>query len=247
MGRISASKYCVMMGWDDVPHLTKAAKDDLLSSTPPHLKEARSKGIPSMGAGAIYPISIEEVSVDPFPIPAFWRRGYGFDVGWNKTAAIWLAEDPADGTLYAYAEHYKGEAIPAVHTLSIKARGDWIRGAIDPASRSRSQDEGKQLFVTYATLGLHLVPAVNAVDEGLYEVWSRLETGRLKLFTTLVNTKSEYRLYRRNEKGKVVKKFDHLMDALRYAVMTFGQIGKVKPPSRPTNSAVPVVDERAGY
>jgi hypothetical protein len=35
-----------------------------------------------------------------------------------------------------------------------------------------------------------------------------------------VNWLSEFRLYRRNEKGAVVKENDHLMDATRYLIRT---------------------------
>lgn len=246
MGEVTPSKYTVMAGWEDVPHLDEQTKRELLASTPPYLRDARSKGIPSLGSGAIYPIPLEDVLINPFEIPPFWKRGYGFDVGWNRTAALWLAQDPLDLTIYAYTEHYMGQATPQVHAMAIKARGEWITGAIDPASRQRQQAEGLQLLATYQTLGLNIVPAINAVDPGLYEVWSRLETGRLRFFTTLQNLQGEYRLYRRDENGKIVKKNDHLMDAMRYGVMTFDAIGKVKPAGS-SNKPREAADERAGY
>ncbi len=145
-----------------------------------------------------------------------------------------------------------GHQIPAVQALAIKARGDWQMGAIDPASRQRAQEAGRQLFVTYQTLGLNLVQAVNAVDAGLDAVWSRLSTGRLKIFTTLQHTQAEYRNYRREQRGKdgkvvVVKKNDHLLDCLRYGVMTWPAIRRVKPAERRHDAASTVVDRRAGY
>lgn len=247
MGAVSESRYTVMAGWDDVPHLDADTKRELLASTPPHLRKARSQGIPALGSGAIYPVDWDDVTCAPFAIPAFWRRAYGLDVGWRRTAAIWLAEDPADKGLYGYAEHYRGDAIPLVHAGAIKARGEWIPGTIDPASKGRSQVDGRQLFETYTSAGLNLTPADNAIDAGIYEVWSRLETGRLKFFTTLQSTASEYRLYRRDERGRIVKENDHLMDALRYAVMMFDAIARVRPPDRATNSGLTVADTHAGY
>ncbi len=252
MPQISESKWLTQAGWSNVPHLDEQARTELLSSIPPYLRAARTEGTPALGMGAIYPIPLEQVTCDPFAIPAFWKRGYGMDVGWDRTAALWLAQDPTDGTLYAYAEHYMSQQIPAVHALAIKARGEWMLGAIDPASRQRAQEAGRQLFVTYQTLGLNLINAINAVDAGLDEVWTRLSTGRLKIFTTLQNLQAEYRNYRREERGKdgrvvVVKKFDHVIDCLRYAVMTWPAIGKVKPVEHRHDAVFTVGDRRAGY
>jgi hypothetical protein len=77
---------------------------------------------------------------------------------------------------------------------------------------------------------LRLQPANNAVEAGIYEVWTRLSTGRLKVFSTLANWLAEYRIYRRNEKGAVIKEGDHLMDATRYLCMSGLDIAEFRPP-----------------
>ena len=135
-------KVVVMAGWDDVPHLTDEAKAKMLAGTPPHLRDSRSKGIPSLGAGAIYPIPEEDILCDPMEIPAWWRRSYGMDVGWNNTAAVWGSWDVDNDIVYIYSEHKMGEEKPLVHAASIKARGEWIWGEIDPAARGRQQGDG---------------------------------------------------------------------------------------------------------
>lgn len=205
--------------WDDVPHLTALQKSELLASIPPYQRDARSKGIPQLGSGAIYPVSEEDLIEDPFEIPPYWRRGYALDVGWNRTAAIWGAHDLDADCLHLYAEYYVGQAEPAVHAAAIKAKGGWMQGVVDPASRGRSQVDGERLFDVYRDLGLLLTPADNAVEAGLFEVWQMMSTGRLKVARTLQNWLSEFRLYRRDERGKIVKERDHLMDASRYLVM----------------------------
>ena len=44
--------------------------------------------------------------------------------------------------------------------------------------------------------------------------------GKLKVFKSLGNWLQEFRLYRRDDKGRVVKDNDHLMDATRYLVVS---------------------------
>lgn len=242
------SRTVISMTIDDVDHYTPEEKAKIIASYAPHERDARSKGIPSLGAGAIYPVPFSEISVKPFAIPPHWPRAYALDVGWNRTATLWGAKDREADVLYIYAEHYRGQAEPSIHADAIKARGDWIRGAIDPASKGRSQRDGEQLMATYQSLGLHLMPAMNAVEAGLYQVWQALSIGRIKVFSTLQNFEHEYRIYHRDEKGRVVKENDHLMDDLRYLWMTWDKIASVKAPERVlTGATFGASDSKAGY
>ena len=240
----------VMAGWDDVPHLDQKTKDTLYAAIPPYQRDARSKGIPQLGSGAIYPVPESDIVVPDFSLPSHWPRGYGFDVGWNRTAGIFGALNRDDDILYLYSEHYMGEAQPAVHAAAMKARGVWIPGRIDPAARGRAQKDGDQLLHDYQQLGMDVLPAVNAVESGLYKVWLRLSTGRLKVFASCQNWLSEFRIYRRDVKGKIVKENDHLLDGTRYLVQECetNDFMITKPIKNNRGQlAVTVVDDVAGY
>lgn len=226
------SKCVVSATWDDVPHLTTQAKEDLLKSIPPFQRDARSKGLPQLGAGLIYPIPESAFTIEPFEIPKHWPRSYGLDVGWNKTAAIFGAYDRETDTGFIYSEHYQGEAEPAVHVAGIQGRGR-LPGTIDPAAKGRSQADGRNLMQQYRDLGLELTEAANAVEAGLFACWERFSTGRLKVFRNCQNLLSELRLYRRDERGKVVKERDHACDGLRYWVMTGIDIARAPVPPKP--------------
>src|SRR5277367_2341452 len=154
------------------------------------------------------------------------------DVGWNYTAVVWGAHDRSNDCLYLTHEYKRSHAEPSVHTAAIRAPGAWIPGFSDPASRGRSQKDGSQLLGDYRQLGLILQLADNGVESGLYSVWNRMSTGRLRVFKGMGKWLGEFRLYRRDDKGKVVKDNDHLMDSTRYLESRIGSM-IVKPVPKP--------------
>lgn len=229
---INESRCTRQITWDDVPHLTEDAKDQMRRTTPDRLLSAREQGIPAIGSGRIFQISIREIMVRPFYIPAYWPRIYALDPGWRRTAALWAAWDRETDTIYLYSEHYMSQALPSTHAQSIKTRGDWIPGLIDPAARGRSVRDGERIYNDYVTLGLNLILAKNAVESGIYQCQELLYQGRLRVFDTLQNFVDEFNYYRRDDNGKIIKENDHLMDCMRYVVADYERYSSVKPVDR---------------
>ncbi len=221
MESTNPDRWYTQIRWSDCPHLTPQVIEEMSRNYLPSQLKARSQGIPSAGEGAIYPIDIDEITVPPFVIPDTWPRGYAMDVG--KTAALFFAMDPNSDTLIAYDEYYSEVYNTVVHGEAIKSRGAWLRGVIDPGSLGSSQIDGQKLFEKYRSMGLDLETADNAVESGINEVWLRLSSGRLKVFSTLPRFRMEFERYHRHEvetvfgiKNLPVKKDDHIMDCLRY-------------------------------
>lgn len=223
------TKFVVQADWESAPHLSPDARAQLIGSYPPHERDARTRGIPQLGSGAIYPVAESEFAIDPVELPIYWPRAYALDVGWNRTAALWGCHDPESDTTYFYSEYYRGQAEPAIHAAAIRARGQWMNGVVDPAARGRTQTDGANLLALYTDLGLRLSAADNSVEAGLYDVWQRLSTGRIKVFKSLTNVFAEYRMYRRDDKGRPVKDGDHLMDCLRYFIRSGREVASVSP------------------
>lgn len=240
------SNYLVTAQWEDAPHLTKEVREELLKSIPPYQRDARTKGIPQLGSGAIYQVEESFVVVQDIEIKPHWPRAFGMDVGWNRTAAVWLAKNPDTGIYYVYSEHYRGLAEPAIHADAIRVRGTWIPGFIDPAAEGRSQVDGRKLLEIYRSIGLSLSKADNSVESGIYEVWQALANGSLKFFKSCQNLIAEYRVYQRDEKGHVVKENDHLCDALRYVWVSGRDNMKIKPVPRTMGTQLRPVDPGPG-
>ena len=234
MPEITESKYLITAGWDDVPHLSEDTKRKLLASTPVYLRGARSKGTPALGSGALFPISEETIRCDPFQIPKYWRQINGLDFGYgHPTAAVNLAIDMDSGIVYVTKCYKKSGADIAEINISptatpaaaIKAWGEWIPTAWPHDGLQHDKGSGEELRGQYETQGLEMLPEKATHEEGGYGVEAGLmdmldlmTSERFKVFSTCQEWFAEYRLYHR-EKGKVVKVFDDLMSATRYANM----------------------------
>ena len=203
--------------WDDAPHLTTEQKDRLWESIPAYQRDARSKGVPALGAGAIYPISDEEIWVDDFPIPDHWPRIRGMDTGWNWTSGCWLCYDPDTNTKYIYATYKSNRTEMAINAQAINVKGAWIDGPCDYAGTDQS--DGTKIITEYQNLGVNTYPAdKTGKNLDLHTNYQELLTGEIKVFKRGgAGWLEEKRLYRRDLKGKIVKENDHIQDAFQYA------------------------------
>lgn len=220
------SKWVTPIEWDDVPHLTEKTKREMWESYLPHMREARSKGIPAIGSGKIYPIPESNVVIDPFEIPSYWPRFYGMDVGFHCTAAVFFAVDPTSDTYYIYDEYYGNEVVPEVASTAILRKGGkWIHGVVDPSSMRGSTRDGAKLAHEYRDLGLQLRLANNSIELGIQQCYSRFSSGRMKIMRNCSNTIMEYRTYCYDDKGMPKKnQKDHAMDAMKYGVLSGAKV-----------------------
>lgn len=212
------NKWYTQIAWEEVPHLGEKAKADLMASVPLYQKEARSKGIPTLGSGLIYPLPESEMRENDFKIPDHWRRAWALDTGWNWTACVWGAFDPEAKITHIYSVYKRGQAEPAVHAEAVRGRGKWIPGVGDAADINKK--DGRQMIEIYREdYKLDIQLPVKAVEAGIYKVWCALTQGTMKVFASCSAWFDEVRFYARDEKGSIVKKNDHLMDATRYLLM----------------------------
>lgn len=218
--------YCIQAGWDDVPHLSAAQKREMLESYPEHEREARSKGVPMLGSGAVFPVDEARITCAPISIPKHWPQIIGLDFGWDHpTAAARLAWDRDNDVVYVTACYRRSKEVPAIHAATIRAWGDWIPVAWPHDGLQHDKGSGEQLAEQYRSNGLNMLPerATHAegghgVEAGIADMLERMRTDRFKVFAGLNDWFDEFRLYHRKE-GLIVKERDDLMSATRYGVM----------------------------
>ena len=210
-------------------HIPDEDVAEIISKYPAHEREARSKGIPSLGSGKIYKHTEDAISCEPIEIPDGWPRLVGLDLGGaeSATAMAWCAWDKDSDSFYVYDVYKATRPEIPMHAAAMKAKGPWIPCAWPHDANIHDRGSGERYAEIYRNSGcnmLHEHATHDDVTKGLWvepgvtEIDEWMGTGRFKVFRHLLDWFEEYRVYHR-KKGQIVKQNDHLMDATRYAFM----------------------------
>ena len=218
---------------EDAEHIPAAERARIIASFPAHEREARAKGIPTLGSGRIFPVEESLITEQAIIIPDHWPRLAAIDFGWDHpTAGIWGAWDRDTDTVHLYDAYRVREQPVAVHSAAIRARGAWIPVAWPHDGLQHDKGAGIELAEQYRGEGVamlhemaqfpeadeHTRTSRVSVEAGISEMLDRMLTGRLKVAAHLNDWFDEFRLYHRKD-GKVVKEYDDLLSATRYLLM----------------------------
>lgn len=223
-----------VMTIDDAEHYTPEQREAIIASYPAHEREARTKGIPTLGSGRIFAVTEESIKCEPFEIPKHWTQLGGLDFGWDHpSAAARIAWDRDEDVIYVTSGHRQKEQTPLLFAATVKPWGEWLPWAWPHDGLQHDKGSGQVLADQYKAQGLQMLSdkathapqdgepegsGGNGVEAGLMEMLDRMQTGRLKVFSTLNDWFEEFRMYHRKD-GKVVKLDDDLISATRYAIM----------------------------
>lgn len=221
-----ASTHLTMMTIEDVEHYSAEERAAIIASYPEHERGARTKGIPQLGSGRVFPLDDDDLRVAPFQIPPHWVQICGMDFGWDHpSAGVRLAWDRDNDIMYVTSAYRRREATPVIFAGAVKPWGAWLPWAWPHDGLQHDKGSGEQLAKQYKDQGLNMLPlratfedGSNGLEAGIADLMDRMQTGRLKVFATLREWFEEFNLYHRKD-GLIVKEADDLLSATRYAVM----------------------------
>jgi len=188
--------------------------------------------------GAVYAFDPSTHWLDPFPIPAEWRRIRAIDFGYtNPFVCQWWAIDP-DGRMYLYREIYMTHRTVRVHAAQINAlsEGETIEANIS--------DHDAEDRATLEECGIYTIAANKEVSPGIEAVQTRYKVagdGKPRIFILkgclverdeslaarhlplCTRDEEDVYLWPKAADGKPIKDApvkmnDHAQDAKRYAV-----------------------------
>jgi hypothetical protein len=220
------SKHVTRMTLEDAEHYSPQQREEIIASYPEHERDARTKGLPSLGSGLVFAIPDEDIAVDAFPTPRHWARINGLDFGFDHPfAAVSLAHDRDADVVYVTNAYREARSTPIIHAAAIKQWGRWIPCAWPHDGLQHDKGSGDELAAQYRAQDLTMLKeratfedGGSGVEAGVIGILDRMQTGRFKVFRHLADWFAEKRHYHRKD-GKIVKERDDLISATRYAVM----------------------------
>lgn len=223
----SKSQKVVNMTIYDADHYTDEEKERIVASYPEHEREARARGIPTMGSGRIFQIPEETVKCQPFACPDHFYVINGCDFGWDHPQAhIQLWWDKDEDRFYVARTWKQSEKKATEAYASTKKWQSNIPVAWPHDGYQHEKGGGEELREKYEEAGFNMLPSHatwpeggNSVEVGITEMRDLMLEGRFKVFNTCEPFFEEFRLYHRDANGKIVKLVDDILSAVRYAYM----------------------------
>jgi phage terminase large subunit-like protein len=211
----------------DVTHITPEDRGRIIDSYPAYEREARTRGIPMLGSGRVFPYSDEQLSEPPLTyIPTHWVKGWGIDFGiGHPFAAVLMLWDRDNDVIHVHAAMKMADALPLQHAAMMKPIGADVPVSWPHDGGSREKSSGETLASAYKKQGLRMQPEHAQFEAGGYdteagilEMQQRIETGRLKVAAHLLPWFEEFHLLHRKD-GQIVKVKDDLLSATRIGII----------------------------
>lgn len=241
----------VTVDMDDNPHIDERTKNRVLAEYSDEERLARKSGHFVHFAGLVYPEFASEKHVRPSlsALPDGVEVFGGIDPGLRHMAAVVFCFLDSEDNLVVFDEiALQGHTISEVckeidlrlERWQTKPRW-WV---IDPASRNKNNQTGRSDQMEFADHGVFTSPGQNAVRPGINKVKERLKADKLQITSDCPELIAEFKKYRwaspkRSEndaREAPVKRDDHLLDALRYVVMS----RPLTPPARDDSESLSV-------
>ena len=212
---------------DDALHIPPEERAKIISAFLPHEREARARGVPTLGSGRIFMTPEIIITEPPLEhVPEQWTKLWGVDFGiGHPFAAVLSLWDRDNDVIHVYHAYRIADALPIQHAHAMKQIGAAVPVAWPKDGADREKSSGEPLAASYKKHGLRMLSEHAtwpdggvSTEAGILEMDERMKSGRLKIAAHLSEWFEEYRFYHRKD-GLIVKLKDDLMSATRVAVM----------------------------
>ncbi|MCC7047192.1 MAG: hypothetical protein IT562_10805 [Alphaproteobacteria bacterium] len=223
----SPDRAVVTMTIDDALHIPAEERARIIAGYLPHEREARARGVPTLGSGRVFMASEESITEAAIEaVPDHWVKLWGIDFGiGHPFGAALVAWDRDNDVLHVLHCIRVADALPIMHAQAMKKVAAAVPVAWPRDGTNRDARSGEPLAAGYSEHGLLMMPehatwpdGSLSTEAGIMEMDERMQSGRFKVAAHLSDWLEEFRFYHRKD-GQIVKIKDDLMSATRIAVM----------------------------
>ena len=226
MDEDSPDRIVINMQIEDAKHIPEAERQKVIDGYLPHEREARVRGVPLLGSGAIFTMP-ESAVVEPAieRVPAYWAKIWGIDFGiGHPFGAALLLWDKDNDVIHVHHVYRMSDVFPINHAAAMKPVGVEVPVAW-PQDGTARESSGIALQLLYKKEGLNMLhehatwpEGGNSTEAGIVEMQERERNGKLKYASHLSELLEERRFYHRKD-GQIVKIKDDILSAVRVGIM----------------------------
>jgi phage terminase large subunit-like protein len=223
----------VQVDMDDNPHLNQEAKNRLLDGLSDEERIARKEGRFVHFGGMVFGEFRDSIHVTSPPDPRTIRDQsivIGIDPGIRWTGVSFIAFDDENFALVFDELYLQQHTVPQVAALIEAKVREWgivpDFYVIDPSARNRTQINADAVEAEFQRHGIFAVHGQNDVESGILTIKRRLQGDppSLLISSRCVRLIYEFGRYRvdpkATDKFAVIKQDDHVIDSMRYALMS---------------------------
>lgn len=221
---------------DDNPWISKEEIEEFVRDLTPEEERAYRHGDIVHFAGLVFDkYWSEELVTEEILSPTLRGQSVvvGIDPGIRYTGLVWVAFDDDNCALVFDSLKLQDHSVDMV-VEQIRAKNEeWGLEpdyyVIDPTARNRNAVNAEAIEAEYERFEIYTVHGQNDVPAGVAQMQRRMHLKQLLFTENNVDLFWEIEHYRRDPKVKekfaVIKEHDHILDALRYALMSRPHIG----------------------
>lgn len=218
--------YYTQSGWGDNPFLSSTEKKKMETDYPSYELPARRDGVPVYGTGRVFEFDINSVvTVSQGDLPVRLIAGIDPSVTSNGVWGGVLLEVDNNGVVTIVNEYCSRGMRMDEHANAL------LKGMLrnlpnvpiicDPAGGGENDEGLSAIKYLKWECGLNIIPAYKAnkaKNFAIDKIMRLQREGLFRIHPHCVNTVIEMESYARDENQKIIKKNDHIIDALLYAI-----------------------------
>lgn len=240
LSQASPDRAAFCIGEEEIRHVSAERRAEIEEQMPAHERDARMRGVPQMGTGSVFPLTLVNDAVKRIDRRGYWdgqsgipgdaRYIVGIDFGYDHPfAAVLCCWSPATQLFFVLDSFAMPRAGVRDHVDRIIAMtgGLLVPTAWPHDGGQHDKGSGIALKKQYSDYGLNMLPthavnhgtARNDVAPAISEILDALRAGKVTIDPCNRELIDELMNYHYDEELRIVKARDDLVSAMRYAWM----------------------------